>query len=100
MRAGHAAAACLLMERGADLEARTQGQGFTALIIAAYFGKAAVIAALLDHGADPTASGSDSHACAVVEVPGGRTGACACCACVGCFIWPFDRRAIVLMIAL
>lgn len=49
---GHAVVAALLLDKGADLNARDAESGSTALHIAASYGRRDVVLLLLDRGAD------------------------------------------------
>ena len=63
---GHAGVVALLLERHADAEIREPQRGSSALAIAAEFGHAAVIDALVAHGADVT--GKDSGGATALHV--------------------------------
>jgi ankyrin repeat protein len=53
--AGHATVVRLLLERGADVNAREREKGATPLHLAASWGRSEVVLVLLEHGADVNA---------------------------------------------
>ncbi len=68
---GHADIVALLLDAGADPDARQHG-GFTPLMSAAANGDEASVAALLDHGADRTARGDDGMDAATLAAERGH----------------------------
>ena len=70
--AGHHSSIQTLLERGADVHARTDRQRLTALHIAAEKGHAEVVRLLLAHGADPHAK-SSSGSTPFYRAPRGRS---------------------------
>jgi ankyrin repeat protein len=65
-RSGHEAVVRLLLERGADIEAKEKGRGWTALIWAAGVGHEAVMRLLLERGADVEAKEKERGGTALI----------------------------------